>query len=315
MPKQPRTPGRQTLTRIVLVVNLLLCLMMLVIVDLAAGTGQTTLLWISGSLLLVCLLLLVWLFRIVRSEGTYQANPSAVISLAHARWVLLILLLVATALRFYHLGWESFWYDEVWTGEWGRQPLGAVWQIVNPLPYAIAHLLLRIGDSEFVLRSVSALVGILTVPVVYILGQTLYGRREGLIAATYTPLRSNGSLNLDRVPPLVEHLLGDGVGGLYVCGSTGEGVSLTGDERRAVAEAYTAAAAGRVAVIVQVGHNSLAEARSLAEHAQQIGADAISATCPSYFKISTAELLVDCMAEAAAGAPDLPFYYYQCQQV
>lgn len=135
-------------------------------------------------------------------------------------------------------------------------------------------------------------------------------RLTGLIAATYTPLNDDGSLRLDQVGPMVEHLLESGVTGLYVCGSTGEGMSLSGEERRAVAEAYVKAASGRVPVIVQVGHNSLVEARQLAEHAQDIGADVVSATCPSYFKVADVTSLVDCMSEVAGGAPGLPFYYY-----
>lgn len=135
-------------------------------------------------------------------------------------------------------------------------------------------------------------------------------RLNGLVAATYTPLDENGDLNLEVVPEMVDQLLSQGVSGLYVCGSTGEGMSLSGDERRLVAEAYVNAADARVPVIVQVGHNSLAEAKQLAEHAQRIGVDVLSATCPSYFKVSDVETLVDCMAKLASGAPDLPFYYY-----
>jgi N-acetylneuraminate lyase len=59
-----------------------------------------------------------------------------------------------------------------------------------------------------------------------------------------------------------------------------------------------------------VGHNSLAEARQLAAHAQSIGADVVSATCPSYFEVDGVELLVDCMEQIAGGAPELPYYYY-----
>ena len=132
----------------------------------------------------------------------------------------------------------------------------------------------------------------------------------GLTPAVFTPLREDGALALDRIPALVDHLEQDGVSALYVLGSTGEGVSLSIAERRAAAEAYTEAAQGRLPVIVQVGHNSLAEARALAEHAQAIGADAISATPPSYFKPASAELLVACLEEITTGAPDLPFYYY-----
>jgi N-acetylneuraminate lyase len=62
--------------------------------------------------------------------------------------------------------------------------------------------------------------------------------------------------------------------------------------------------------IVQVGHNALTEARDLAAHAERIGADAISAAAPSYFKIDSVATLADCVAEVGAGAPGLPFYYY-----
>ncbi len=135
-------------------------------------------------------------------------------------------------------------------------------------------------------------------------------RLRGLVAATYTPFNPDLSLALDSVPPLVERLLADGVSGLYVCGSTGEGISLSTPERKQVAEAFVAAAAGRVPVVVQVGHNSLAEARDLAAHAQAAGADATSAMPPTYFKPGSIKMLVECCREIAAAAPDLPFYYY-----
>ena len=135
-------------------------------------------------------------------------------------------------------------------------------------------------------------------------------RLNGLIAATYTPLDRDGRVHLDQVGPVVDHLLSAGVDGLYVCGSTGEAMSLTTAERRSIAEAYVKAAAGRAPVVVQVGHNSLAEARELAAHAQDVGADAISATSPSYYEMGSVDLLVESIAEVASGAPDLPFYYY-----
>jgi len=135
-------------------------------------------------------------------------------------------------------------------------------------------------------------------------------RIKGLVAATVTPFRKDGGLNLELVAPLVDHLLGAGVNGLYVCGSTGEGVSLTDQERQSATEAYIEAAAGRVPVVVQVGHNSLASATRLARHAATAGADAISATCPSYFKIEDIDVLIDSMELVAGGAPNLPFYFY-----
>ena len=132
----------------------------------------------------------------------------------------------------------------------------------------------------------------------------------GLTAAAFTPMRSDGKPDIDRIPGLVEHLLRDGVSALYVLGSTGEGVSLTLRERKQTAAAFVQAAAGRVPVVVHVGHNSLQEAQTLAGHAQQIGASAISAVPPCYFKPDSTRSLVDCLATITAGAPDLPFYYY-----
>ncbi|MCC9658639.1 dihydrodipicolinate synthase family protein [Rhodopirellula halodulae] len=133
---------------------------------------------------------------------------------------------------------------------------------------------------------------------------------SGLIAATYTPMHPNGDLNLEVVPSLVDHLMRSGISGLYVCGSTGEGMSLTTGERQQLAGAFVDAANDRVPVIVQVGHNSLRDARELAAHAESIGAHAISATCPSYYKIADSDSLVDCMCEVATAAPETPFYYY-----
>lgn len=135
-------------------------------------------------------------------------------------------------------------------------------------------------------------------------------RLSGLIAAALTPFSEDGDVNLDRIGPLVEYLIGSGVRGFYVCGSTGEGMSLSTAERKAVTTEFVKAAAGRVRVIAQVGHNSLTEARDLAAHAASVGVDIVSATCPSYFKANDNATLTKCVLEIASAAPDLPFYYY-----
>lgn len=143
------------------------------------------------------------------------------------------------------------------------------------------------------------------------------GRRplHGLVAAVFTPMRDDGRLHLDLVPEVVERLIDRGITGLYVCGSTGEGPLLTDGERREVATAYVAAANGRLPVAVQVGHASVAASRKLAEHAQAIGADAISATPPTYFKPQNVDEVIACMVDVASGAPSLPFFYYHIPSV
>ncbi len=133
---------------------------------------------------------------------------------------------------------------------------------------------------------------------------------RGLVAATFTPFHANGALDLGRIKPVIDAVIAQGASGLYVCGSTGEGPLLSTNERRQVAAATVEAAAGRVPVVIQVGHNSIVEARELAAHAQAIGADAISATPPGYFKPDSLENFIACIAHIAAGASRLPFYYY-----
>ena len=135
-------------------------------------------------------------------------------------------------------------------------------------------------------------------------------RLTGLIAATFTPMHPDGSVNLAPVPAMVEGLLRNGITALYVCGSTGEGPSLTTEERERVAEAFVAAAAGRLPVMVQVGHNSVEDARRLAAHAASAGADALSAVSPSYFIPEGVTALVETLGRITDAAPDLPFYYY-----
>ncbi len=141
------------------------------------------------------------------------------------------------------------------------------------------------------------------------------GRLQGLVAATFTPLREDGSVSIERIPEVVDYLVDRGMVGLYVLGSTGEGLSLTEQERCAVTEAFVRSAAGRLPVIVHVGCECLADARRLAEHAQQVGAAGVSAVSPLYFKPTSIEALVESMALVAAGAPELPFYYYHIPAV
>ena len=132
----------------------------------------------------------------------------------------------------------------------------------------------------------------------------------GLIAATYTPFREDGSVNLDLIPAMIDYMIKSGVSGFYVCGSTGEGESMSVEERKQVAQASVSATKGRLPVVVQVGHNSVESACELASHAADIGADAISTLPPTYFKPASVELLVDFIARVSSSAPDLPYYYY-----
>jgi N-acetylneuraminate lyase len=132
----------------------------------------------------------------------------------------------------------------------------------------------------------------------------------GLVAAPFTPFRADGELALDVIPRQARTLASNGVIGAFVCGTTGEGQTLTDEERRRVLEAWVAARPAGLKVIAHVGHLSLGASRALAKHAQDVGADAISTVAPSFFKpTGNAELIAWC-AQVAAAAPKLPFFYY-----
>lgn len=133
---------------------------------------------------------------------------------------------------------------------------------------------------------------------------------QGLVAAVVTPMGQDGELNLDLVPRIAEHLEQAGIAGIYIAGSTGEGMSLTDEERRAVAEAYVKSCGATMRTVVQVGHNSIKSAAALAAHAESVGADAVSATPTGYFKADGERGLVALMETIAEAAPKTPFYYY-----
>jgi N-acetylneuraminate lyase len=137
-------------------------------------------------------------------------------------------------------------------------------------------------------------------------------RLTGLVAAPHSPFHSDGALNLDAVEKQAEHLVRNCITGAFICGTTGEYSSLTLDERRALAQRWVDVVHGAsLKVIVHVGSNCLADAKMLAHQAEQLGAQAIGALAPSYFKPRDVTRLVDFMADLAAAAPSLPFYYYE----
>ena len=133
---------------------------------------------------------------------------------------------------------------------------------------------------------------------------------KGLIAATFAAYNIDGSINLSIIPAIVDKMIEDGLTGVFICGTNGEGPNLTIDERMQIAEAYVKAANKRILVLVHVGHSSITECRKLAAHAEQIGADAISSVAAFYFKPNSVKNLVACIAEIASAAPNTPFYYY-----
>jgi N-acetylneuraminate lyase len=134
---------------------------------------------------------------------------------------------------------------------------------------------------------------------------------SGLVAAPHTPFTAEGALKLSTVEQQARHLLANGVNTAFIGGSTGECQSLMLQERLDLAQRWFEVAAGTpLKIIVHVGSNCLGDSRVLAAQAEKLGATAIGAFPPSYFKPRNVAMLVDCCADIAAAAPATPFYYY-----
>jgi len=129
-----------------------------------------------------------------------------------------------------------------------------------------------------------------------------------LIVAAITPLTDDGALlDLGAISGYVAFLESHGADGIFACGTTGEGVLLSLDERRRTAEAYRAAMGGKL--IVHAGAQTTADTEALAKHAGEIGADAVAVIPPPYFPLDDDALTAHFVAAARAAAP-LPFYCY-----
>ena len=109
---------------------------------------------------------------------------------------------------------------------------------------------------------------------------------RGILVPTLTPVAPDGGVDLDALRSHADWLIGRGVHGLYPCGSTGEGVRLTADERREVVKATCEAAAGRVPVLAGVCGANLSELLAECDHAAECGAAAVAVTAPVYFRPS-----------------------------
>lgn len=140
----------------------------------------------------------------------------------------------------------------------------------------------------------------------------MHPRFTGLIAAPHTPFTPDAAApNLAMIERQAEKLIRNEVVGAFVCGSTGEGVSMSVAERIAVTRRWTEVTRGTgLRTLAHVGHTSQSDAMALAEAAQRDGAAGIAAMAPFYFVPASVEALVDWLAPVAAAAPGLPFYYY-----
>ena len=139
-------------------------------------------------------------------------------------------------------------------------------------------------------------------------------KNEGLYAAVVTPMNKNGEVNISAIEKYANFLDNKKLQGVFICGSTGESLLLDTEERKRVAEAWMKHK-GDLKVMVHVGSTSSKIAGTLANHAQEIGADVVSAMGPPFLPPRGVNELVHFNQTIAENAPYTPFYYYHVPSV
>jgi len=131
---------------------------------------------------------------------------------------------------------------------------------------------------------------------------------KGVTVAINSCYDNNGQIHQEAVKRLIRFLIRKGVNGVYVCGSTGEGLLQSVAERKQVLEAVIAENQGEIAVIAHIGAMTTQDSIELATHAERVGADAISAVPPFYYRHS--EEAVQKHWTAIVDSTGLPFIIY-----
>lgn len=137
---------------------------------------------------------------------------------------------------------------------------------------------------------------------------------HGVIPAFYACYDEEGNISPERVRGLTRHLIGKGVNGLYVGGSSGECIYQGVEERKVVLENVMAEAKGKVVVIAHVACNNTADSQVLAAHAESLGVDAIASIPPIYFHLPEYGI-AQYWNDISAAAPNTDFVIYNIPQL
>ncbi len=137
---------------------------------------------------------------------------------------------------------------------------------------------------------------------------------QGIIPAFYACYDENGKVSSERTKALTKHLLGKGVKGLYVGGSSGECIYQSVQERKEILEGVMEAAEGKLTVIAHVACNNTADSCELAAHAESLGVDAIASIPPIYFHLPEYGI-ARYWNDISAAAPNTDFVIYNIPQL
>ena len=136
----------------------------------------------------------------------------------------------------------------------------------------------------------------------------------GIMPAVVAPLTEEGVVNEQLLLKHMDFLVDNGIHGLYLGGSTGEGPVMPAEERERIVELSISHVAGKgKTTIVHVGAVDTKTAVRLAMHAEKHGADAISAVPPFYYKVDVSALYQ--YYKALAEAVHIPLFIYNIPEL
>ena len=141
-----------------------------------------------------------------------------------------------------------------------------------------------------------------------------FEKYRGIFPAFYACYDDNGAISPERVREFTEYMIGKGVTGLYVGGSSGECIYQSVAERKLVLENVMEAARGRIVIIAHVACNNTADSMELAAHAESLGVDAIAAIPPIYFHLPP-HGIAQYWNDISAAAPNTDFIIYNIPQL
>lgn len=137
---------------------------------------------------------------------------------------------------------------------------------------------------------------------------------KGIIPAFYACYGDDGQVSPERTQDFAQYLMDKGVKGLYVCGSSGECIYQSKEERKLILENVMEIVKGKLTVIAHVGCNNTADSEELAAHAESVGVDAIASIPPIYFHLPD-YAIADYWNAISAAAPNTDFIIYNIPQL
>lgn len=137
---------------------------------------------------------------------------------------------------------------------------------------------------------------------------------KGVIPAFYACYDEAGNVSPERTRMFAEYLLGKGVKGLYVCGSSGECIYQSKEERKLILENVMQAVGGKMTIIAHVACNNTGDSVELAAHAEKMGVDAIASIPPIYFHLPD-YAIADYWNTISEAAPNTDFIIYNIPQL